>query len=268
MTNVLKKYWAIFSISMQDSFQYRGQVFYWVFMDAAYLIVWVMVWRAVFKNQELVAGYTLSGMITYYILAFIVDNITAVWNEYNMEDIVRNGKLTKYIVRPMSFFWYRVFSAFSWSIARFVFGLPVTIAVLYITHDYIFFPGMIEFLMFLLSLAFSAVLYFLISYLISYFAFWMLRIGSIINILRASVIPILSGAIFPLDLLPRFAQKIIDFMPFKYLIYFPIKIYLNEISIQEFWLGIFIIMLWITVLSFLVWLIWPKALKKYESVGA
>jgi len=88
-----------------------------------------------------------------------------------------------------------------------------------------------------------------------------------VNIIRYSLMQILSGFLIPLDLFPKWFVTVTDYLPFKYLIYFPVKVYLGQITGPAYWYGILIMLLWIAVLGVAVKIIWPFALRKYESVG-
>lgn len=263
----MRKYFAIFQIGIKDAFQYRGQLFYWVALDALFLLIVFFLWKAIFATKSAVGDYTFSGIVTYYVIAFLVEILAAHYTEYNMEDMVRNGKLNKYLVRPMPFFWYRLFNELGWRVSKFIISFPLYFVFFYFFREFLVFPNIQRLIQFGLALAFSSVLYFMVSYLISYTAFWLLKIGAVVNIMRGSLVPLLGGAVIPLDLFPPFARILADFLPFKYLIYFPIKVYLGQVSQIEFWQGILIGSSWILALGFFVWLVWPAALRKYESVG-
>lgn len=263
----MDKYLAIFKIGIKDGFQYRGQLIYWVFFDGLFLVMVYFLWRAIFAQQDLVGGYTFSALITYYIIAFMVEIIIAHYSEYNMEDIVRNGKLNKYLIRPMSFFWYRFANEHGWRFAKLVVAFPLYFVVFIFLRKYLVVADPITMVRFFVSLAFSSVLYFLVSFLISYFAFWFLKISSIVGILRNSLIPLLAGAFIPLEFFPEAARRAVELLPFQYLVYFPIKVYLGELAGGEFWAGIAITALWVVILGILTRALWPAALRKYESVG-
>lgn len=247
--------------------QYRGQLLFWVATDALYIIVLFYVWKAIFATNAEIRGFHFEELVTYYVMVFLVEIIAAHYAEYNMEDIVRNGKLTKYLVRPMSFFWYRLFNEIAWRVSKFVVTFPFYAVVFYLLRNYLVRPSGEILVRFLFTIVFTSLLYFLVSYLISFFAFWLLRISSIVNIFRASLVPLLAGALVPLELFPETFRTVVDFLPFKYLVYFPVTVFLGQIDSTQYWQGLLINIFWIGILGAAVWWLWPRALKKYESVG-
>ena len=263
----MKKYLAILNIQIQNSFQYRGQLFYWVMNEALVLTMFFFVWRAIFVGQSRVRDYTFGAMVTYYLTAFLVEFLTSAYMEYSMEDIVKNGKLSKYIIRPMSFFWYQVAGHIGWKVTRLIVTLPVYFIILYLLRGYLIFPTGQQFILFLVALAFAAMLYFFISYLISYFAFWMLKISYLVGILRGTLIPLLAGALIPLDIFPPAVERLTRFLPFRYMIFFPVKVFLGQVTEAEFQTGIVVGLIWVGLMATLAWFLWQPALRRYESAG-
>jgi ABC-2 type transport system permease protein len=47
------------------------------------------------------------------------------------------------------------------------------------------------------------------------------------------IMEVVDGAIIPLSFFPLVLQKIFSFLPFPFLIYLPIRIYLGKISLEE-----------------------------------
>lgn len=263
----MKKYLAILNTQIQNSFQYRGQLFFWVIVEVLFLAILFFLWQAIFSEKEQIGAYTFSRIMTYYLAAFAVEMIASSHNEYNMEEIIRDGKLNKYLIRPMSFFWYRLASDLGWKISKLVVTLPVFIAVLAFFHRYLLLPDLVEAGKFAIVLLTASALYFLISYLISFAAFWILRINSVIRIVRDITLPLMAGSLISLDLYPRLLEKLTRFLPFRYLIFFPVQVFLGKVSNAELLSGILVTLIWIIVLGAVAFALWPTALKRYESVG-
>ena len=77
----------------------------------------------------------------------------------------------------------------------------------------------------------------------------------------------LSGALFPLDVLPAVIQNIINLTPFPYLIFFPLQVYLGKITGLAILKGVFISFFWAVALWFIMNFIWKKGLKVYQEHG-
>jgi ABC-2 type transport system permease protein len=77
----------------------------------------------------------------------------------------------------------------------------------------------------------------------------------------------LSGSVFPLDIFSKSAQNIFYSLPFPYLVFFPLQVYLGKLTIGTTLNGIVISLGWLIVLWFLVKVFWEKGLKKFCSEG-
>ena len=130
------------------------------------------------------------------------------------------------------------------------------------------FPISLEFTsLAILSLSLGVVLYFFISKISAFSAFWIPENtwGSMFFILV--LMEMLSGVIFPLDVLPKGIKFLIDLTPFPYLVYYPIGIYVGRFTGPEVFSILLRTLVWIAVSYFLVKKVWKAGLKIYSSAG-
>ena len=99
---------------------------------------------------------------------------------------------------------------------------------------------------FVLSVLMTGLLQFFISYTMALLAFWVLEVSTFIFILFAFEY-IAGGHLFPLNILPPAVAGMLAYTPFPYLLFFPVSIYLNQVTgpalyrglvIQTFWIGV------------------------------
>ena len=72
---------------------------------------------------------------------------------------------------------------------------------------------------------------------------------------------------FPIDILPMGIQQVVMSLPFPYLIYFPVQVYLGNITGALLIKGLLISAAWMVVLGLSMKYVWSKGLKVYESIG-
>ncbi|HSW88404.1 MAG TPA: ABC-2 family transporter protein, partial [Candidatus Saccharimonadales bacterium] len=75
------------------------------------------------------------------------------------------------------------------------------------------------------------------------------------------------GGLFPLDILPHQIYVIFQLLPFAYLVYFPLKIYLGQLSALQTITSLGISFLWMFLLYFSVKLLWTRGLREYTAEG-
>ena len=107
----------------------------------------------------------------------------------------------------------------------------------------------------------------MIYYLISLFSFYFVEISSFFFTVDI-VLELLSGSLIPLEFLPAPLNTITQFLPFSYLIHFPVNVYLGNLSGTEIVNGLISQVIWSLVFYVLIRVLWKKGLNKYESVGA
>jgi ABC-2 type transport system permease protein len=87
-------------------------------------------------------------------------------------------------------------------------------------------------LFFLVSMIMAALLQFFLFECLSLFSFWVENTYGIRFTMRV-IMEIVGGAIIPLSFFPDVLQKIFLLLPFPFLIYLPMKIYLGKIPLQN-----------------------------------
>ncbi|HJY99069.1 MAG TPA: ABC-2 family transporter protein, partial [Patescibacteria group bacterium] len=81
------------------------------------------------------------------------------------------------------------------------------------------------------------------------------------------VMEFLSGALFPIDVLPPALQKVVMSLPFPYMIFFPVQVYLGKITGSAQIQGFLTSFVWLGILWYFMKNIWAKGLKAYQAFG-
>jgi len=70
------------------------------------VMVYIFVWQAIYSQTGNAGGFTLSQMVTYYILAIsFISFVTCGINE-DMANSIRTGQINKELLNPISYFKY------------------------------------------------------------------------------------------------------------------------------------------------------------------
>ena len=85
---------------------YKSNFYLFTLNRIVEIIVYIFVWQAIYNQTGNAGGFTISQMITYYILATAFSSI-ATWgiNEI-MAHSIRNGHINKELLNPISYFQY------------------------------------------------------------------------------------------------------------------------------------------------------------------
>jgi ABC-2 type transport system permease protein len=117
-----------------------------------------------------------------------------------------------------------------------------------------------------LAVLIAVVMNFFIGSLLGMIAFWSPEVWAP-RFIFFMLVSFFAGGMFPLDILPIPLQRIFAVLPFAYLQYFPISIYLGKVSPSGLLFGFGVALFWSIVLYFTVTIVWKRGLKQYSSEG-
>jgi ABC-2 type transport system permease protein len=127
--------------------------------------------------------------------------------------------------------------------------------------------GWLTLVIFALSLVLSFVMRFVLVYALGMVSFWTTRVSAIFNLYFA-VETILSGRLVPQALLPEWAQRIENVLPFRWSFGFPIEVIIGKLTLPEMVLGLGIQLGWLALATVLFVVGWNAGIKRYSAVGA
>lgn len=262
------KYYFFFKNSMAEALVYRANVFLMLLAQLISLTVFIFLWQAIYAQNSQVGNYSLNELIIYYALSsflgFVIQGADVAWW---IGDEINLGKITNYILRPVNYFW----ATFSSVLGKVFFKLGLTLVLMSFLFFYdgslfleIFSDGK-KWFYFLVGTFLSFCLFFSFFFVIGIFTFWLETVKGV-NFFVRMVMFFLAGSIVPLDLLPNFLIKINNFLPFQYIVWWPIQIFQNKIALD--FSSFLPILGWIVFFYFLGRFIFKKGIRKYEGFGA
>jgi ABC-2 type transport system permease protein len=127
-------------------------------------------------------------------------------------------------------------------------------------------PNILVLVLFIVSLALTALLQFFISYTMALLAFWLLEISTLIFIVFAFEY-IAGGHLFPLDILPPWLATALDFTPFPYQLFFPVSLYLGRVTGAAMWQGLGMQLFWVGFFYLVARWTWRRGIRRYTAFG-
>ena len=272
MFAIFDKYRHAFLIGLQSNLVYRWNFavrgFFSLFHLAAVFILWAAVYSGTGSDRS-INGFSLNQTLTYFMVLLVLQFFISAFNEdYQISEEIRNGLINQFLLKPINYFGYR-FSIFL--AARLVTGglvlipalvaLPFVYSQLAIPHDawrlWVGVPAMFL----------SAVIQFSIAYIFGLLTFWFLEIQGFV-ILSYAIETMLSGQMFPLDLLPGGVYRVAQILPFYYQMYFPAAIVTGRINdVHEIARGFVIEAAWVVVLLVIASVLWRRGLRRHTAGG-
>jgi ABC-2 type transport system permease protein len=267
----MKKYWHVVKIGIANTLVYRMNFFFRAAFSLVPLLATIYLWRTVFSGQPHggdVGGYSLAGMISYYLLVTIVDTLTNVnEDDWQIAADIKDGNISQFMLKPIDYMMYRLCLFFSGkAIFTAISLIPVGIFIFCMRQYFVAPPDLATLGLFAVSLALTAVLQFCMSYTMALLAFWVLEVSTFIFIVFAFEY-VAGGHLFPLDILPPGIAEVLNYTPFPYLLFFPVSVYLGSIRGTALWQGLMIQAAWVAVFYALARFTWRRGIRKYSAVG-
>ena len=225
----------------------------------------IVLWEVIFAHGS-VPVFTYSQMITYQIFAFIL--VTFIFNRKTAEgidnDVIR-GDIVTYQVRPIHYMFYRFFADFTSFLIYGVYAI-----FLFVISSFFIEFELTSSLLFLGLGALSCFLAFCLSFVLIYclgsIALWWEHSKGLF-LIYTTFMEFLAGAWIPLDIFPQALQTIIGYLPFKSIIYFPVRTFMGFLTLEEILKGIGMQLIWIAIFLALALFIWKRGIKQFTGYG-
>ena len=228
--------------------------------------IYYFIWTAVYRSSPTIAGYTLTQMITYVSVGWIMRSFY--WNTIDQEIAyeVIEGKIAMDFIKPVSIQWMWLFRAMGESAFRLgLLTLPVAVVVAFV------FPvqgpaSRVDFLLFCVGVLGSFFLMGAINFMIGTCA---IPLKSILALIRAKywLIELLSGLLIPMAFFPDKVRTVLAWLPFEHIAYTPLQIYLGKLDRAAALRALGIQWFWVIALMLLAHLWWNRASQKITIHG-
>lgn len=261
-----RSYRALIHIAWSNMLQYRASVFLWTLWSLAGPLIHLSVWSSIMQAQGAIAGYDRGSIVAYFIIQSVVYHFGSAWQVYEFSYLIRMGTLSARLLRPFDPSHWIVTQNMAFKLINLIWLIPIWIGMgLYFRPRFDWTPGRIA--AFAAALVLASVLHFLWVHCWAMVAFWTVRASSFHDLLDA-VLFLVGGGIAPVALLPAALQKLGAFLPFFYMLGFPIEAAAGTRPLAGIWLGLGVAAAWSIALFAVYRFLWWRGLRRYGAVGA
>ena len=261
----MKKYLTIFRINWQNSLQYRASTVIYILGYGLFISVLLYLWISVYQDGHKMGNYSVSDLMTYYVLQLVMNTLILSYISWNLIDLIREGFFSNFLVKPIDslFYWFTINVSSKLLEAIYI---SITLGGLYFfLGDYFLFPRhLATYFYFSGSLLLALILAFLLDFCIALIAFWLIQVR-VFKFMLQYLIFFFAGAILPLDLFPAWLQGFVHLLPFQYIVFFPIQVYLEKETVLA--ANFAAALTWILFFYGLAKIMLAKGIKKNEAAG-
>lgn len=256
---MLTKYRAIMRMKYVEMFSYQLSTLVWMFGTMVQPLITMVVWINIYPNQK-------GSFILYFVALILVDRLTGAWDLWEMDRQIREGTFSYQIIRP--------FHPIHWAIAEnliykglyVVVLLPIWVLLAFFVPSLQVHLSVIGWLLFLVALLIGSVIRFALGYMFGILCFWMTKVTALFGMLE-TVSLFFSGRIAPFSFLPPIVKQISIYLPYRYMIGFPLEILTKADQPHTILVGFLGSLIWAVLFICAVGLLWKAGLKKNQAMG-
>ncbi len=278
-------WWTFFRISINERLVYRGDFMLGTLMRFLPTLTQIFFWWAIFDVISTegsadssagpdgeIAGYRYGDMVAYYLLVTISRAFSSMPGlTSGIATQVRDGEIKKFLIQPVDMLSCLLVQRVAHKLVYYLIATLPFALVFFLCRSFFVdgWPAADVLVVFFASLVFSFLLGFFLEACIGLISFWFLEVTSLMFIYMLFNF-LLSGHMFPLELLPTEPINIrawLDFLPFKYLAYFPAAVFLDKVHGVEMYRGLIIEIGWVLFFFMLSRILWWRGVRRYSGFG-
>jgi ABC-2 type transport system permease protein len=265
-----RKYLNILRVSLIERLAYRGDFLLGTVLRFLPMVTTILLWGAIYRGAatDRLADYSYHEMIAYLLLVHISRMFSSMPGlAAGITRDIRDGSLKKYLLQPIDMIAYLLSYRLAHKLAYIATSCIPYALLFYLCREY--FPGWPSAATFA-SYAAALLLAFLVGFFmeacIGMIGFWFLEVTSLLYVIN-TVSFIVSGHMFPLDMMPGILPGILKSLPFSYLAYFPAAVFLGKVEGEALVRGLLVEAAWVIGFIVLSRLFYRLGLRRYSAYG-
>ncbi len=223
-----KRLIALTRAGIMESLQFRLGTAVTLFANLIYLVLVYYLWKAIYDSAgtDTVNGMTFTDTMIYLILATALFNFLEMFVVWDMSRSIQSGKIVLDLLKPMNFRRYTFWSYSGSHVVLFALSfLPTFIVVMIVTHGAIHMG--INLIWFIIATVLALIVNFNIEMIVATLCLYTESTWGI-NIVKETIVLLLSGASIPIAFFPERARDIVECLPFRAIYDVPLTVLLQK----------------------------------------
>ncbi len=265
MKRLSTPYFAYFKMTFKQNTAYRIEWLLGILNSIIQIFISIAIWKALYGNRQTVNGINFSVIATNFIISLGLSSIFST-NDFAIQQKINDGSIANELLKPIDFRKILLAQTLAQIAFKFLSNFLPTFLITSLVFGILPPAGIVNFLLYLLSMLLGFCVLWSLSLIIQMTAFWIINVWSISTIKNVFV-KVLAGAALPLYFMPEPIMKIIRFTPFDSIYHIPLQIYLGNASSEQIILCFLKQIVWIAILYSISILMWNCGSKKIIVQG-
>ncbi len=273
----LSLWWTILRTALEERLVYRGDFALGTLMRFLPIVTQIFLWYAVFdsigqaegEDAAKIGGFGFREIVAYYLLTMIARAFSSMPGlASGISRQIRDGEIKRYLIQPIDLVGFLLLNRIAHKLAYYAVAIAPFALVFFLCRNYFVsgWPPAPVMFAFLGSLVMGFLIGFFLEAAIGMIGFWFLEVSSLLFVYMLFSF-FLSGHMFPLTLLPDGVETFVNFLPFKYLAYFPAAVFLGKIPEQDLPMEMAIEAAWLTFFIIVCRVAYARGVKRYSGFG-
>lgn len=265
LRRTLRAYPTLLRVGFSEAVAYRAELVVWMLTTTMPLVM-LALWTAVAREAPF-GRFGQDDFVAYYLAALIVRTVTSCWVVWEMNQEIRAGSLSLRLLRPIHPFVSYSASHIAALPLRAALALPIALIMLiatgagHVAHD----PVVVALIP--AAIAGAWLVTFLAMCVLGSLALYMERSLAIWEIWMG-LFAVMSGYLVPLELMPSWLATAADWLPFRYMLGFPVQVMIGMADRAETMRGLAIQWSMVALLLGLALTVWRAGIRRFEAYGA
>lgn len=269
-------WWTILRIALEERMVYRGDFALGTLMRFLPIVTQIFLWWAIYETigqgtteGAEIAGFRFEDMVAYYLVTMLgraFSSMPGLASGIALQ--IRNGEIKKYLIQPVDLVGFLLLNRVAHKLAYYSVAIGPFALVFFLCRGF-FISGWLPWttvLAFIASLVMGFLIGFFLEAAIGMIGFWFLEVSSLLFIYMLLSF-FLSGHMFPLTMLPQPYREIVEFLPLKYLAYFPAAVCLQKITGEQLVRELLFEAGWLLFFIVLCRVMYRSGLRRYSGFG-
>ena len=230
----MSSYFGLFKMTFKGELQYRAKAISGVVTQVFWGLMYIYLYTA-FMGGKVIEGFSISQMISYVWIgqAFFVLRFSDLPKNCGKE--IENGNVCYKFVRPVDLYnqWYAEHFGYKLS-ATLIRCLPLTVVAFLLPKNMrLMLPtSLSSFVLFATALLLGALITSAISMISVFLTFKTMSAKGTASIMN-TICGVLGGMYVPLVFMPQSVQNVLNYLPFRFIMDLPARIYVGNIPPME-----------------------------------
>ena len=265
----IKSYLPFTRNVFQRLISYKANAIIFMFGDFLMLSVTYYLWKAIYGSttEKVLNGFTFEEMIIYLFISFLTSVMINVDISYDISREVKDGSIAINLVRPINYEKRMLFQGLGNVLYNFIIIFIIAFsATTFLFYKFFGYISIFRIIIYFISIILGIFINFYFSYIFGLISFKITNMWGLSQIMQA-IVNLLSGTLIPIAFFPKWAQAIINFLPFSSAIYTPSMIYLGKINGISILFALGLQLFWGLVLMIIAKKMWKALIKSLTILG-